>query len=624
MYSYGDYFNSFFGIHPINNNGDYWNNTNDESFNSYDGHNMTARFFADFTLPFDIKFKTSMNYDASVSNSYSYGSAVHGSGQKEPYGVTVLDSGGSASRSSSELLSLTWNNVLSWNHTWNRHNLGLMAGHEAYTYSSFAQSGYGEGIMQLGQYEIANCTTYWESWSSRDRYALLSFFGKADYDFDGKYYLSASYRRDGSSRFAKENRWGNFWSVGGSWRISREGFMENVDNIQNLVLRASYGTTGNDRLIPREGNGKAGGEILYGYQGVFQSDNLYTIAGLSPSSRETPDLVWEKNKQFNVAVDVTFCKDITATVEYYIRQSDGLLYNKTLPLSAQVGSVSGLNTNIGSLRNSGFEFTISASPFHGKNFGWNINANLSTLKNEVVSLPCEPFYWSNVIATYYMCEGNSLYDFYTRKTDGIDPETGLVRYVKKDGSISNNVSDLTQDDYYKRGSALPKVYGSLTNSFRLKDFDMSFMLYTSLGSYMYDYEFYERSRVRWQTSAVTDLVEGRWRNPGDNAELPRFTHGKYTTINGYSDRYVFKNDYLRLRNFTLGYTLPKALTSKINIEKVRVYFSGDNLLTIGPAVKRYVDPETGLSGNNYNGNSETDNGIQGSRRVYMGGIQITF
>lgn len=623
MYDYGTNFTGFFGIHPVNGLGDYWNNDNDEYFNSSDGHSITARYFAELTLPYDIKFRSSVNLDTNLSMNYYYGSAVHGSGQKAPYGLTVSDGGGDAQRSWDQLMSLTWNNILNWGHQWGDHRLDLMAGQESYSYSDNSGYAYGAGIMQINQYELNNTSREWDAGSARDKYALLSFLGKIDYNFANKYYLSASFRRDGSSRFHPDNRWGNFFSVGASWRVSNEEFMKNISWLDNMVIRSSYGTTGNDKLIVRQSNGRPGSEILYGYQGLYENDNLYTISGLRPSALSNPGLQWEKNKQFNVGTDFTIFKNISGTIEYYSRTSDGLLFYKDLPLSAQSGSVGGMNTNIGTLRNSGFEFTVSANAIHTHNFLWKIDANLSTLKNEIVSLPSEPFMWSNTISKYYMAEGNSLYDFYAPKTDGIDPETGFIRLIKQDGSIVNTFNEVNNDDYVKIGSALPKVYGALTNSFVLGGFDLSFMFYYSLGSYMYDYQYYERTRVRYQTSPLTDLIADRWRKPGDNATFPRLTGTKFTTYNGYCDRVVFKNDFVRLRNLTLGYTLPANFTRRVGIDRVRLYFSGDNLLTFGPAAKRYSDPETGLSGNNYNGNSETDNGVQGGRRIYMGGIQIT-
>ena len=281
--------------------------------------------------------------------------------------------------------------------------------------------------------------------------------------------------------------------------------------------------------------------------------------------------------------------------------------------------------NIGTLRNSGFEFTVSATPIRTQDFQWKIDANASTLKNEIVKLPSEPFFWSQSLCDYYFAEGNSLYDIYTCKTDGIDPQTGLVRYVKADGTITNIATEISQADYQKVGSTLPKFYGSITNTFNYRNFDLSFMFYYSLGAYMFDQQYWERTRVRHQTSPLSDLVESRWQQPGDVTSIPRFTESYWGTyMTGHCDRYVFKNDYLRLRNLTFGYTVPAQAVKKAGISNLRFYVSADNLLTFGACVKRYAEPEGALNGNNYNGNSETDSGLPGGRRIFMGGIQLTF
>lgn len=633
MWDQAYYTQAWFGYAPFHDAlGDYWDNEDDYSFSSNDGHNMTARFFVDIKLPFDIKYRTSVNLDSSVANTYGYGSAIHGGSQKAPYGLTVTTAGGDASRSSYEVLSVTWNNVLNWGHTWGDHTLDLMAGHEMYTYNTFYQYGYGAGIMQAGQLELANTTRDWSSHSSSDKYALLSFFGKVDYNYANKYYLSGSYRRDGSSRFHPDNRWGDFFSVGASWRISQEGFAEGADWLDNAVLRASYGTSGNDKLIPRESNGKAGGEVLYAYQGLYGSETLFGLAGLKPSSAPTPDLVWEKNKQFNVALDFTIFKDITATLEYYTRESEDLLYYRSIPLSSSMGSITGMNTNIGTMRNSGIEFTISATALRARDFKWVIDANFSTLKNKVVELPSGDFWWSNTVANYRMEEGGTLYDFWAPHTVGVDPQTGEMQYtyVKDDGTegITTDRANIVGADkkHWKNvGSAIPKFYGSITNTFNYKGFDLSFMFYYSLGSVLYDYQYNEKGRLTGSLSPYADIFDNRWQKPGDDADFPRLSKSYWSEYMGYNDFYVYKNNYLRLRNLTLGYTVPTKLTKKIGVERLRVYFSGDNLFTVGNAAKHHVDPEqAGVSGNNYNGNSETDSGIQGARRIYMGGIQLTF
>lgn len=631
MYDFGVNSSNFFGIHVLNNGGDYWNNPNDESFDNNEAGILTTHYYADMKLPFDLKFKTGVNIDAVSTNIYQYSSAVHGEGQLKPFGVTTMTNGGSATRTHYKNTSMTWNNLLTWDKSLNEHELNVLLGHEFYSHNSQYSTASGEGIMQLGQYELSSTTKNWSVGSYRNRYALLSFFGKAEYNFDNKYYLSGSFRRDGSSRFSKQSRWGNFFSVGGSWRISKESFMQNVKWMDNLALRASYGTSGNDKLILRStSNGSAmGGEILYAYQGYYDSDDLYGQAGYKPTSVATPNLKWEQNQQFNAALDFSLFNRLSGTIEYYSRDAKDLLYYKSLPLSAQVGNAEGINTNLGNVRNSGFEFTLSASVLRGSDFQWDIDANFSTLKNEVTYLPGGAYTYSNRVATYKIEEGKSIYEFYMAKNAGVNPDNGNMRYWIKDGNngwkTTENYSEVKTSDYQYVGSSIPKAFGSLTNSFKYRDFDFSFMWYASFGSKMFDYVYLERTTVRNGVGIIQDLVEGNvWMKPGDQAKFPRWSASNYGDTRRASDFYLFNNDYFRLRNLTIGYTLPKTLMNRSGISHARIYITGDNLLTFGPAAARYTEPETGVQGNNYNGNANTDNGIQGSRRVYMAGIQVTF
>lgn len=632
IYDYGENSSNFFGSHVLQNGGDYWSNPNDEDFDCYDGNMLTAHYNADIKLPFNIKFRTAVNLDDITKNRYQYTSAIHGDGQLKPYGVTVKTSGGAATRENWRTTSLTWNNILNWNKTFGDHTLDIMLGHELYSYNKTWTYAYGEGIMQMDQYELASTTMNWDNDSYRNRYTLLSFFGKVDYNFLNKYYLSASLRRDGSSRFHPDNRWGNFFSVGASWRISKEKFLEDQTWIDNLSLRGSYGTSGNDKLILRNtstGVSSADDEILYAYQGYYTSDPLYSIAGYKPKSVATPDLKWEKNEQYNVALDFAFWNRFSGTVEFYTRNSKDLLYYKQLPLSAQVGNAEGYNTNLGNIRNRGIEITLSAVAIQTPSFQWNIDFNVSTLKNEVTYLPDGAYNYENRGAGYRLEEGYSIYEFYMVKNAGVNPENGNMQYWIRDNNggwtTTENYSDVSSEDYQWCGSAIPSVFGSLTNSFKWKGFDLSFMWYASFGSKMWDYQYQERTTVRDGVGIIQDLVDGEvWMQPGDNAKFPRWSASNYSDTRRNSDFYLFDNDYWRLRNLTFGYTLPRSLTRKVGISNARIYLSGDNLLTFGPAAKRHTEPETGVSGNNYNGNADTDNGIQGSRRVYMAGIQVTF
>lgn len=537
---YGAY-TSFFGVHPLSNRGDYWDNDNNDNFSNNDASNLNARYYAQISLPYNIKFKTTLNLDDNTSRSYTYDSAIWGSGQSEPWGNTIRPSGGSASRSNFHSMSVTNSNILSWNQSFDKHNISFLVGQEAYYQRTEYTAGGGSGIYQMNQFQVDSATKdYWSS-SFSDRYALLSYISKLDYNYDDKYYLSGSFRRDGSSCFAPESRWGNFWSTGASWRISNEKFMEDFDWIDNLVIRGSYGTSGNDRLIPRQSNGKGGSRILYAYQGTYESNNLYNISGLKPASLATPKLHWEKNEQWNIGVDFALFSWLNGTLEYYTRSSDGLLYYQELPLSAQVGNVTGINTNVGDIRNSGFEATLGFQLFNQNKFQWRIDVNMSTLKNEVTKLPTEIGFWSNVVAWYKLEEGGSLYDFWAPRFAGVDPESGYATYYKKDGSVVNKTAALTKDDYEFVGSALPKVYGSLTNSFNFYGFDASFMLYYSLGGHMYCYNKSElASYSRVGVSPVLDLVKDRWSGPGDSsAKTPiNFMTNRSISAIGYSDYYI--------------------------------------------------------------------------------------
>lgn len=631
MYDWATMNANFFGL-PAVGKGNYWNNPNDESFSSHEYTTMSAKYFVSVYLPFDINFRSSVSVDDNLSSTYGYDSAVHGEDQIAPYGITVKTNGGSASRSSDKIVSSTWNNILTWNKNFGGHALNLMAGHEFYSFVDNYAYEYGEGIMSLGQFELTSCTAdYKEVESDRIRYSLLSFFGKADYNYAGRYYLSASFRRDGSSRFAKQSRWGNFWSVGGSWRISNEGFAKKASWIDNLVLRASYGTSGNDRLFSRNtGNGAAGSEIYYAYQAYYENDNFYGQAGYMPSSIATPDLKWEKNRQFNAGLDFNLLNNrIGGTIEYYSRGSKDLLYYLELPISAQVGSATGYNTNLGDVNNSGIEFTLNTTPVQRQKFTWNLDLNFSTLRNEVTYLPGGAYTYANRGISYRLEEGHSLYEFYNVKNAGVDPQTGLMQYWIKDGNggwkKTSNYSEVTSDDYQWGGTAIPKAFGSITNSFKWGNFDFSFMWYGSFGAKIFNYMFFESGTLRNGVGLMQDVVYDKaWKKPGDNATYPRFSSEKDGDNRKASDFFVFNNDYLRLRNLTLGYTLPQSILKKVNMSNVRFYVSGDNLLTFGTAARMHTEPETGILGNNYNGNTDTDNGNQSSRRVYMGGVQISF
>lgn len=595
---------------------------------------LSARTFAEFTILDGLTFRSSLSLDNQSTKENYYGSAIHGYYQSgsDGWGSTVLSGGGEASRTGKRQTSTTWNNILTYDKTFGDHHMNLMAGHEFYDFQHEYMYGYGGGISMGNFFELNSTTTDKSISSYKNKYSLLSFLGKAEYSYKDRYYISTSYRRDGSSRFHPDSRWGNFFSVGTSWRLSQEKFMEPTsDWLDNLSLKASYGTTGNDNV-----------SSYYAYQGTYATVdadnvtvNMYTTPGITVNTISTPDLKWEKNQQFNAGFDFGVLNHkLRGSVEYFSRSAKDLLYYKEVPPSSTTGNATGYNTNLGDIKNYGIEWTLSATPIAGKDFSWGIDYNMTWLKNKITYLPEGEYSYNGSYAKYKMVEGKSRYEIVGPRYAGVDPETGKAMYWKKIFDAQGNVTDRvkttdytevnTDSQYDYLGSSIPKLYGSLTNNFRYKDFDFSFMLYYSLGNVQADHMYKESSVLRQGFSIASEFVKDRWRQPGDVTDVPRLAVDGTSAYNGasfYSDRFIYKNDYLRLRNITLGYNVPRVLLSKIGMNNVRIYLTGDNLLTFGNAAQKGTDPEMNITGEAYNGADKS--GAISTRMSFTGGIQIS-
>jgi TonB-linked SusC/RagA family outer membrane protein len=602
------------------------------SFNTSYRDVTSARSFIELKLLKGLKFRANLSLDNINDKTNQYGSAVHGSAQSDAdgWGTTILSSGGTSYKTANRRTPTTWNNLLTYETDISeKHSVSLLLGHELYARNREYFYGYRNGIMLANLYELNNASGSTYSLESyTDRYRLLSLFGRAEYDYADKYYLSASYRQDGSSRFSDVSRWGGFFSAGASWRLSQEEFIKDISWINNVSLRASYGTTGNDDIRKTDGT-----EQYYAYQGTFEAYNLYGNAGVRLNAIATPELMWEKNQQFNVGVDFRLFSKLSGTLEYFDRSSKDLLYYRDLPLSANAGAATGYNTNMGDVSNRGLELSLNYTLIRNKNFTWNIDGNITYLKNEITALPDGDYTFTASGGSYYLMQvGGSRYDLIAPRYAGVDPQTGNALYWKKIFNEAGDeigrekttdyaaVSATSQMDVI--GTAIPKFYGSLTNTFQLKDFDLSFMFYYSLGSVMYDHMYVESQTMRLGFSLVEDFVKNRWQKPGDVTDYPRLTVTDYTLTRKYTDKFIFNNDYLRLRNLTLGYTLPKNTLQKAGISNLRLFLTGVNLMTFGKAAKRGTDPEIQANGSAYNG-ANADGGV-GSSKSLSGGIQLTF
>ena len=581
-----------------------WNPLSEADYNSYITvrDNISTRNYAQFNIIPGLTFKSTVALDYYLSKYDGYTSATEGLSAGE---------GGWAGKQYDRGVATTWTNILNFDREIAPgHTLGLMLGEESYSRTDAGAYADRKGFPFGGLYELNSAATGVGSTSYADNYRLLSFFSRAEYDFNDKYYVSASVRTDGSSKFAAQSRWGTFWSLGASWRINNEDFLSDVKWIDNLKIKASYGAVGSDQL---------GSNYLY--QGLYGTGyNDYQNAGVLISRLPNETLKWETNLQFNTGVDFALFRRLTGSVEFFNRKSKDLLF--TMPMALSTG-FSGIDRNIGDVKNYGIEATFDIAVVNNDNFQWNVNFNATSYKNVITSLPQSEM----TAGVFKWREGQSRYNFWGVKYAGVNPENGNAQYwmnifdtdengnqVIVDRVLTEKTSDVTADNQKQYlGSAIPKVFGGLTNTFAFYGFDVSAMLYYSIGGMLYDSDYSQMVNYYRGSSYHPDLLTQAWSETNRNATLPRFNKN---TASIFSNQYLYNNSYLRLRNVTLGYSIPRKVLDKVNMDQVRVYVQGDNLLTFGSSVKRGTDPEQSIDGT-------TNNRFPTTKNVTFG-VQVTF
>ena len=581
-----------------------WNPLSEADYNSYITvrDNISTRNYAQFNIIPGLTFKSTVALDYYLSKYDGYTSATEGLSAGE---------GGWAGKQYDRGVATTWTNILNFDREIAPgHTLGVMLGEESYSRTDAGAYADRKGFPFGGLYELNSAATGVGSTSYADNYRLLSFFSRAEYDFNDKYYVSASVRTDGSSKFAAQSRWGTFWSLGASWRINNEDFLSGVKWIDNLKIKASYGAVGSDQL---------GSNYLY--QGLYGTGyNDYQNAGVLISRLPNETLKWETNLQFNTGIDFALFRRLTGSIEFFNRKSKDLLF--TMPMALSTG-FSGIDRNVGDVKNYGIEATFDIAVVNNDNFQWNINFNATSYKNVITSLPQSEM----TAGVFKWREGQSRYNFWGVEYAGVNPDNGNAQYwmnifdTDEDGNqvivdrvITEKTSDVTADTQKKYlGSAIPKVFGGLTNTFAFYGFDISAMLYYSIGGMLYDSDYSQMVNYYRGSSYHPDLLTQAWSETNRNATLPRFNKN---TASVFSNQYLYNNSYLRLRNVTLGYSIPRKVLDKVNMDQVRVYVQGDNLLTFGSAVKRGTDPEQSIDGT-------TNNRFPTTKNVTFG-VQVTF
>lgn len=534
-----------------------------------------------------LLLRTTASIDYRTGSSHSYSHSYYSTG-------VISEGAGTASRSASRTLNYTVNSFI--NYTLNpgkSHSLSLLAGPEIYVNNISSLAGSRTGFQVLGKTEPSAGSTSGAFSGTSDNYRLASWLSKVDYDYLDRYHLSASYRRDGSSRFSKESRWGDFWSVGAAWNLKREDFLQHNRDIDNLSLRFSYGAQGNDNV----GN--------YAYGGFYEIYNSLDMLGLLPSDLPTPDLKWETNLNFNVGVDISlFDNRLIAQLDLYNRQSKDLLFER--PLSPSTG-YSGINANIGSLSNRGIDGQITATPVRNRKFNWDITLNLGHYTNKITKLPQEEILTGSIGQygnTKKMVEGGSVYDFYIKEWAGVNPENGKASWYKDVVDESGNITGRTTTENqteatpYFQGSSLPDLYGGLNNHVSYKGFELSLLLTYSIGGKIFDGDQpmimhlgYAPGR-NWSKEALT-----RWTPENRNTDFPRLSYVSDSWNTIPSTRFLYSATYARLKNLSLSYSLPDKLVAGWSLTDVRLSLTGENIFTFYG--HKGLDPEQTVSGSTF-------------------------
>lgn len=524
------------------------------AYNVWDNLKVSSVFTVDYSLTKDFFFQSPDGRD---------GATYQGRGRMQM----------------TDRIRYTSQNNLTYSKTFGKHSVSAVTAFEVmkYDYEDLyaAKKTYGQDINT----SLGNAADPIDADQKLQEDALMSYVASVNYSYDDKYYASFSFRRDGSSRLSPDTRWGNFWSLSASWRLSQERFMQPLKSVlSDLKLRASYGVNGN---LPSS---------YYGYQSTYTTGAFYS-GKPSPweSTLGNEELTWEKNYALNLGLDIGLFSRVNVSLDWYTRTTKDLLMSKQLN---SISGFSSLLTNVGQMRNTGVELEVRSNNIKTKDFSWTTAFNLSHNKNKILKLADLPWF---VDGRYVRKEGYPFNTIYLREYAGVDPETGSALYYDnqqdENGNYTKNkVTDPGQASPIPLKDITPTISGGFMNTFNYKFIDLSFNLSYSFGDYSYDNASYILQDDGYSViSNKSTEQRRRWQKPGDITDVPRFVYGNKKGGNYNSSRAIHSTDHIRLKSLILGLNAPKAWLQKLGIGNARIYFSGTNLLTWA-AYDQY-DPE---------------------------------
>lgn len=527
------------------------------------------------------------------------------------------EAGGTISKYHTRDIAYNLQQILNYNETFGKHNVGLMVGHEYYQKKYYYLSGTKSKLFSYDNEELGGAVVDGAGAHSYiDDYNSEGYFMRAQYDYAGRYFVSGSYRRDASSRFHPDHRWGNFWSLGGAWIISKENFMESTyEWLDNLKLKASIGSQGNDNI------------------GNFRYTNTYTIENANGkvstvfNAKGSENITWETNSNFNAGVEFSFLRGtVSGGVEYFLRKTTDMLLS--FPVAPSLG-YSSYYANVGDMRNSGVEIELNFTPIRREHVQWDINLNMTHLRNKITMLPSErrtkqvDGYSGYVSGSTFFGEGLPMYTFYMRKYAGVSDEGLSMWYMNETDDKGNPTGKrVTTTEYAKAsdylcGDPIPDLYGGFGTSVNFRGFDLSVAFTYQIGGLAYDSGYsaamYSPANKTTGMNWHKDILNA-WSADNASSNIPRLQY-EDKDQNGMSDRFLTDASYLNLQNINFGYTLPSNFTKKVGIEKVRVYLACENVWYWSK--RQGFDPRYSYSGS-------TSQATYSPVRTISGGINIQF
>ncbi|WP_305981667.1 SusC/RagA family TonB-linked outer membrane protein [Roseivirga thermotolerans] len=532
---------------------------------------VTDNFSVNVKFANDFLFRSQWNFDVIQINESQYKNRRYGDGR---------NSGGYAQVSTLQDRNWVGTQTLQYTKTFGSdHNFDALLGYEAQKSIRKTTYGYGQEFPNDKLRTLASAAAAYSASSTITEYTFASMFSRFNYDFREKYFATASIRRDGSSRFGADNRWGTFYSIGLAWALTEESFLQNSGIINYMKLRTSYGVTGNAGI----GNFPSVG--LYGYGRDYDGQ-----PGGEPTQIANPALTWESQTNFNIGLDFNLMDKLDGTVEYFSRVSEDLILS--VPISMTTG-FSSLTQNFGEMKNSGWEFSLNYAAYTSSDLSVNVGFNITKLKNRLTKLN-EPY----TDGTKRREEGRDYQAYYLFGWAGVDQSNGdpLFYTDETESEVTNDINQAQR--YFQDKSATPDFFGGFNIEVAYKKFTLNTQFNYSYGNYIYDANgrFIHGDGRLTPRSTTVWAFENRWVPGKTDAKLPQHVWGD--TKGGQaanSTRYLHDASYIRLRNVTLAYDLSSVATM-MKIRSLRAYVRGTNLLTITREKDLFLDPEQAING----------------------------